>query len=1661
MGVSNAWALNTTFTKGEVLFIYTDNGDAAWTSSACVKLWFTDNGTDKGLASTQWLSDYDDNHKLFYAIVPSDGANKVQLQRFASNCSTRWNACGDVLQSSRQNDAYNTFYSIGAGNSDFGWKNETFEMYLYGAPNNWASSLGTFVHQGNGVYKYTYRYKTTATSLEFKLTDSKSKWHGNNVSATGLTVGKTYDLTGTVNLANGMTLTMAKSVVSFPVIFASKGTFGSSKVTAKINSTNLTSGTNYQSGQKIVFTASPASGYEIVGWYSNASCTSSLNNGKNTTYTITSLDAGVQVYVKFKETTHSVQVKSADNNQGTVSPANVNAGQFTGVTITATPKIGYAFKNWTATDGITITNPNSAGTAIKATKAGTVTANFEEKPATTVYLKPNSNWESANARFAIYYWGANSQNGWVDMNEVGCDRDYFKGEIPYGSTGFNFVRMNPSKPENNWDNDWNQTADLTVQTNGKNLYDMHIKDSRIYLKPNSNWKADGARFAAFFKVNADNNDGAKWMSMFQLESDNNYYWCDIPTDKNYIKVIFCRMNGANSTNDWNDNCWDQSKQLDTQTNDNNCFTINDGEWNNAEGSWSCYQYWTTFTTPTYDVTIKPTIHGTYSVVCNGRAYPVTYKEDIVIPDVPVGTVLTIQDVKPNKETEYTSDIIYKESANAAYQTLVGNQITVCGNTTIDENFVTRNPHVVYLRIPSGLAWGTGNYQKLSVYNKLTESYTPTAMTAEPTPNNYEPGYTYYTCTIPAGTHTIRFEYNNQYQTHDFPHVMPLGSLNCYTIQSREGETSVFNGYWSELLSNGDYRLLYVEQVVEKDDTETWKTVVTRKKAHPSDIIPASIISAGGSKKVSLHIFKDRTYTANAGGGEKYESSNNPEIILQQYNSSTNTWENKERHMVFGPLQTLPGMAMAPGRRNAAADAELVYDDGIEIIKSDDHSVHPGSGVWNFTVVKQLEGNQATIDLNTVERYTGDYYIRTDVANGGWFNYNPTNHMTRSDEAKANSNFSHYYCKWIVSDNNVNVKFTVANDYGYAISDTLESDRTDLWGVALAAGDKMVTDQKLPKNANVRFAWNEYSNFVHRAYIAGSANVSDRFLVLEGDANIFDATGSALKVSGLNANEQIFRDNSNWIYYADVQMKPMAPVKVTAKYNDKTQYFIGKQNETVTLLQGSGSEKYLIRMLYDFKTNQLISAYVPGASNQVDVISTNIMVIRQDNNPAKQLNFTNGDMTTRSEDRRAYGVIEFTKERLIDNQSLNPYERSLYWISFPFNVDVSKAICFGEYGKHWIIQEYNGARRAAEGMWLDSETFWDYKWDQKITLEAGKGYVLALDVDQIASDGLFSLAGNRPIGIYFPSTEYISTAITQQANVRTEVPAHVCTINRATPKGDRRIADSHWNVIGVPSYVNAIGDYQLADIETQPEEVKYYYRWDGNFNAYTPMEKEGTEDLLSTHAYMVQFAGQINWQNIFNVSGAPQALAAKQSTDSEQEHRLRLELHQKGNKADHTFVRLQDEDGVTGRFDFNHDLCKVINAGANIYSVITAEESPVEVAANVLPIQETVIPVGVVISAAGEYTFAMPEGTDGIVVELIDYETNTRTNMLLDNYTVNLGKGTFDKRFALHVKPDKTTTSVDNIGNEATGDKVKKYLIDGILYMQKDGVLYDAQGKLVR
>jgi len=79
-----------------------------------------------------------------------------------------------------------------------------------------------------------------------------------------------------------------------------------------------------------------------------------------------------------------------------------------------------------------------------------------------LYLKPNSNWTQASARFAAYFFGNGEK--WVDMVDSDGNGVY---EVPVqaGFPSVIFCRMNPSASANNWNNKWNQSGDLTVSGN--------------------------------------------------------------------------------------------------------------------------------------------------------------------------------------------------------------------------------------------------------------------------------------------------------------------------------------------------------------------------------------------------------------------------------------------------------------------------------------------------------------------------------------------------------------------------------------------------------------------------------------------------------------------------------------------------------------------------------------------------------------------------------------------------------------------------------------------------------------------------------------------------------------------------------------------------------------------------------------------------------------------------------------------------------------------------------------------------------------------------------------------------------------------------------------------------------------------------------------------
>ena len=722
---------------------------------------------------------------------------------------------------------------------------------------------------------------------------------------------------------------------------------------------------------------------------------------------------------------------------------------------------------------------------------------------------------------------------------------------------------------------------------------------------------------------------------------------------------------------------------------------------------------------------------------------------------------------------------------------------------------------------------------------------------------------------------------------------------------------------------------------------------------------------------------------------------------------------------------------------------------VETVNVKQHASITGNGVYNFVLRKSSDDNN-NIGVSEIYPYMGVYYIRSDAAKrrGGVgfsnLNYigNVMNRCYYSEYARNNETFDYYYCEWVTKG--TDVRFTLATPYSYCIADTLVCN-------AYEASNRFVgSDGKLSNDANVRFMWNSYDNSLNRAYLAGAG---ENVQLLSNGGIYKEAEG------GDPQTKVCLKDRQNWVYRADMYADANTFVKVLAPYEHINQYFKGKEGgfteeNVYKLLGGKQTSRYKIRVLYDFKTNHLICSWLPG-NQQItveDEIETDLMIIRKNHDEsAEQLTF-NPNSTKLKQVNTAYFVLVLTKEYLEGNASSK--DKSIYWMSFPFDVMLSEVFGGGlEYGNDYMVQYYDGVARAANGCWSDSPSYWKYYEETAgVKLQKGFGYVIVLDWKRIVDR--FFTAGNEEVCIYFPSANKEPVDISGEL-VSVDVPEHPCSIER----DNRYIYDSNWNLIGAPSFANIdqfgnpmpmeqIGDYKVG----------FLYKYDPNKICYNVNEAESI-DFKSTYAYMVQFAGTINWKEK-NYSGTlPKELQARRVAGEEECHTLRLALSCNENRLDQTYVRFRDGE-ATCEFDLNIDLTKIDNAAASLYTL--TDGNAIRVAANVQPVPVALkqIPVGVSLTQDGEYTFALPDGTEGMSVVLFDTETGIRTNLLFDSYTVTLAKGTYEQRFVLEVNPKQhIITASDNVGTE--DNTICKYLIDGNLYIRKADRLYDVQGRQVR
>lgn len=745
---------------------------------------------------------------------------------------------------------------------------------------------------------------------------------------------------------------------------------------------------------------------------------------------------------------------------------------------------------------------------------------------------------------------------------------------------------------------------------------------------------------------------------------------------------------------------------------------------------------------------------------------------------------------------------------------------------------------------------------------------------------------------------------------------------------------------------------------------------------------------------------------------------------------------------------------------------------------------PSTGIYNFRVVQN--GSKVVTSAASIGGYVGNFYIRTDASDGGWSNYKTsgTNTMTYSEYSLTHGGkfgpYSHYFMRYV--NQGQNIKFCIANDYSPCLTEYFEDDD--------------YTDEWIEANGNVRFMWYYESNKTGRAYISGSSIVSDRFLVLEGDDKMFNEAGTALttaaggKVTGLNEYEMNFTDDQNWIYEATVKAKPGARIKLTAKFNDEIQYFYGKEGARSTettdlLLGGSDTEKYKIRIVYDFKTNRLMKAFMPDGAINTDLeINADLMIVREAQGDAQQITFgANGAL---SEVKTVYGAMKFNKYNVNNkskegghgNLGWSRYKRDLFYISFPFDVKLSDVFGFGTYGTHWIIEYYDGKERAANGFWAETETFWKFVMPSQrssFTMKANEGYILALDLDEMTESSSIWNNDVQDVYVYFPSNGNVNDIEATNKLVTIDQTGYECTIGPRFDGGDDRTKkDSYWHCIGVPGFANYNRDLTVTNggatidwsdddgtIDWSTASFPYLYEWNSSDNSLS-VTTSATFAFKPMYSYMVQYAGaSIYWSQI---NSTPSGVVARQK-DAPTNIEFRLELQQGEQKADQAFVRLTDDELVTTGYDFNYDLSKEFNGGkANIYTMITSvtdnQASLTEAAGNVLPMSEqtTVVPVGVKITTDGDYTFSIPEGTEGVGVTLLDTETGIRTSLSALDYTVSLEAGTYNDRFVIEISPiQHVATELETSDIRHQKSDVRKILIDGLLYIVRDGKMFDARG----
>lgn len=159
------------------------------------------------------------------------------------------------------------------------------------------------------------------------------------------------------------------------------------------------------------------------------------------------------------------------------------------------------------------------------------------------------------------------------------------------------------------------------------------------------------------------------------------------------------------------------------------------------------------------------------------------------------------------------------------------------------------------------------------------------------------------------------------------------------------------------------------------------------------------------------------------------------------------------------------------------------------------------------------------------------------------------------------------------------------------------------------------------------------------------------------------------------------------------------------------------------------------------------------------------------------------------------------------------------------------------------------------------------------------------------------------------------------------------------------------------------------------------------------------------------------------------------------------------------------DAFTDDYEPGDDLVKMPHANVSLFT-INGEN---ELFANALNMQSTLagIPVGYTAPTSGTYVFSRNDKVNSSWIGslwLTDYTMNQRVDLMEQNYVFTTDAGTNKARFVLNVElrspGDDTPTDVEKI-EDADEANTRKFIHQDKMYIQFNGVIYDATGKRVK